>query len=159
MIHFSARLHSTFANHLIDLQSYDRWIPRGVSFQRPRHRLIAVASLGRLSRNRSIPVWFTRYPRTALSDKWRSLGITSLMNVGGYDMCTSIPTSAIMTKHASSHIVGFHEAFRSSALVIVSSPSLLSVVSRAIVSIPVWFTRYPRTANHQISGALSALRH
>ncbi|GFW48210.1 hypothetical protein TNCV_2382941 [Trichonephila clavipes] len=48
----------------------DRWIPRGVSFQRPRHRLIAVASLGRLSRNRSIPVWFTRYPRTALSDRW-----------------------------------------------------------------------------------------
>ncbi|GFU35689.1 hypothetical protein TNCV_2099691 [Trichonephila clavipes] len=33
-------------------------IPRGVSFQRPRHRLIA-ASLGRLPRNRSIPVWFT----------------------------------------------------------------------------------------------------
>ncbi|GFW39987.1 uncharacterized protein TNCV_5116701 [Trichonephila clavipes] len=60
-----------------------RWIPRGVSFQRPRHRLIAVASLGRLSRNRSIPVWFTRYPRTALSDRWRSLGITSLMNIGG----------------------------------------------------------------------------
>ncbi|GFT63114.1 retrovirus-related Pol polyprotein from transposon TNT 1-94 [Trichonephila clavipes] len=61
----------------------DRWIPRGVSFQRPRHRLIAVASLGRLPRNRSIPVWFTRYPRTALSDRWRSLGITSLMNIGG----------------------------------------------------------------------------
>ncbi|GFX35881.1 hypothetical protein TNCV_3658681 [Trichonephila clavipes] len=60
----------------------DRWIPRGVSFQRPR-RLIAVASLGRLSRNRSIPVWFTRYPRTALSDRWRSLGITSIMNIGG----------------------------------------------------------------------------
>ncbi|GFV04339.1 hypothetical protein TNCV_919601 [Trichonephila clavipes] len=60
-----------------------RWIPRGVSFQRPRHRLIAVASLGRLSRNRSIRVWFTRYPRTALSDRWRSLGITSLMNIGG----------------------------------------------------------------------------
>ncbi|GFV84338.1 hypothetical protein TNCV_1591971 [Trichonephila clavipes] len=64
-----------------------RWIPRGVSFQRPRHRLIAVASLGRLSRNRSIPVWFTRYPQTALSDRWRSLGITSLMNIEGYDMC------------------------------------------------------------------------
>ncbi|GFV45220.1 hypothetical protein TNCV_1299451 [Trichonephila clavipes] len=61
----------------------DRWIPRGVSFQRPRHRLIAVASLGRLPRNRSIPVWFTRYPRTALSDRWCSLGITSLMNIGG----------------------------------------------------------------------------
>ncbi|GFX03499.1 hypothetical protein TNCV_4750841 [Trichonephila clavipes] len=61
----------------------DRWIPRGVSFQRPRHRLMAVASLGRLPRNRSIPVWFTRYPRTALSDRWRSLGITSLMNIGG----------------------------------------------------------------------------
>ncbi|GFT19330.1 hypothetical protein TNCV_3263361 [Trichonephila clavipes] len=61
----------------------DRWIPRGVSFQRPRHRLIAVASLGRLPRNRSIPVCFTRYPRTALSDRWRSLGITSLMNIGG----------------------------------------------------------------------------
>ncbi|GFX02232.1 hypothetical protein TNCV_138081 [Trichonephila clavipes] len=61
----------------------DRWIPRGVSFQRPRHRLIAVASLGRLSRNRSIPFCFTRYPRTALSDRWRSLGITSLMNIGG----------------------------------------------------------------------------
>ncbi|GFV03925.1 hypothetical protein TNCV_4227321 [Trichonephila clavipes] len=60
-----------------------RWIPRGVSFQRPRHRLIAVASLGRLPRNRSIPVWFTRYPQTALSDRWRSLGITSLMNIGG----------------------------------------------------------------------------
>ncbi|GFT79467.1 hypothetical protein TNCV_604621 [Trichonephila clavipes] len=60
-----------------------RWIPRGVSFQRPRHRLIAVASLGRLSRNRSIPVCFTRYPQTALSDRWRSLGITSLMNIGG----------------------------------------------------------------------------
>ncbi|GFY14319.1 hypothetical protein TNCV_1020841 [Trichonephila clavipes] len=61
----------------------DRWIPRGVSFQRPCHRLIAVASLGRLQRNRSIRVWFTRYPRTALSDRWRSLGITSLMNIGG----------------------------------------------------------------------------
>ncbi|GFT61155.1 retrovirus-related Pol polyprotein from transposon opus [Trichonephila clavipes] len=61
----------------------DRWIPRGVSFQRPRHRLIAVASLGRLPRNRSIRVWFTRYPRTALSDRWRSLGITSLRNIGG----------------------------------------------------------------------------
>ncbi|GFW96934.1 hypothetical protein TNCV_4183851 [Trichonephila clavipes] len=60
-----------------------RWIPRGVSFQRPRHRLIAVASLGHLPRNRSIPVWFTRYPRTALSDRWRSLGIMSLMNIGG----------------------------------------------------------------------------
>ncbi|GFT07785.1 hypothetical protein TNCV_1213841 [Trichonephila clavipes] len=60
-----------------------RWIPRGVSFQRPRHRLIAVASLGRLPRNRPIPVSFTRYPRTALSDRWRSLGITSLMNIGG----------------------------------------------------------------------------
>ncbi|GFU33380.1 hypothetical protein TNCV_4362151 [Trichonephila clavipes] len=59
------------------------WIPRGVSFQRPRHRLIAVASLGRLPRNRSIRVWFTRYPRTALSDRWRSLGITSLRNIGG----------------------------------------------------------------------------
>ncbi|GFU94096.1 hypothetical protein TNCV_5119201 [Trichonephila clavipes] len=45
--------------------------------------IIAVASLGRLPRNRSIPVWFTRYPRTALSDRWRSLGITSLMNIGG----------------------------------------------------------------------------
>ncbi|GFV82639.1 hypothetical protein TNCV_1618681 [Trichonephila clavipes] len=44
----------------------NRWIPRGVSFQRPRQRLIAVASLGRLPRNRSIRVWFTRYPRTAL---------------------------------------------------------------------------------------------
>ncbi|GFX97074.1 hypothetical protein TNCV_1998061 [Trichonephila clavipes] len=65
------------------LGSDNRWIPRGVSFQRPRHRLIAVASLGRLSRNRSIPVSFTRYPRTALSDRWRSLGITSLMNIGG----------------------------------------------------------------------------
>ncbi|GFW58473.1 hypothetical protein TNCV_717741 [Trichonephila clavipes] len=64
-------------------ENVDRWIPRGVSFQRPRHRLIAVASLGRLPRNRSIPVWFTRYPRTALSDRWRSLGITSLMNIGG----------------------------------------------------------------------------
>ncbi|GFX62921.1 hypothetical protein TNCV_1100141 [Trichonephila clavipes] len=63
--------------------SLNRWIPRGVSFQRPRHRLIAVTSLGRLPRNRSIPVWFTRYPRTALSDRWRSLGITSLMNIGG----------------------------------------------------------------------------
>ncbi|GFW58076.1 dual specificity tyrosine-phosphorylation-regulated kinase 2 [Trichonephila clavipes] len=62
---------------------FDRWIPRGVSFQRPRHRLIAVASLGRLPRNRSIPVCFTRYPQTALSDRWRSLGITSLMNIGG----------------------------------------------------------------------------
>ncbi|GFW62291.1 hypothetical protein TNCV_913031 [Trichonephila clavipes] len=68
---------------LRDLKECDRWIPRGVSFQRPRHRIIAVASLGRLSRNRSIPVWFTRYPRTALSDRWRSLGITSLMNIGG----------------------------------------------------------------------------
>ncbi|GFY25953.1 hypothetical protein TNCV_1917031 [Trichonephila clavipes] len=58
------------------LPCQDRWIPRGVSFQRPRHRLIAVASLlGRLSRNRSIPVWFTRYPRTALSDRWRSLAL------------------------------------------------------------------------------------
>ncbi|GFU72337.1 hypothetical protein TNCV_4715481 [Trichonephila clavipes] len=47
------------------MASPDRWIPRGVSFQRPRHRLIAVASLGRLPRNRSIRVWFTRYPRTA----------------------------------------------------------------------------------------------
>ncbi|GFU97834.1 hypothetical protein TNCV_1440891 [Trichonephila clavipes] len=56
---------------------YRRFVPA------PRHRLIAVASLGRLSRNRSIPVWFTRYPRTALSDGWRSLGITSLMNIGG----------------------------------------------------------------------------
>ncbi|GFU38041.1 hypothetical protein TNCV_2086261 [Trichonephila clavipes] len=55
--------------------------------QRPRHRLIAVASLGRLSRNRSIPVWFTHYPRTALSDRWRSLGITSLMNIGGDTIC------------------------------------------------------------------------
>ncbi|GFU32207.1 uncharacterized protein TNCV_3834251 [Trichonephila clavipes] len=64
-------------------QRKDRWIPRGVSFQRPRHRLIAVASLGRLPRNRSIPVCFTRYPQTALSDRWRSLGITSLMNIGG----------------------------------------------------------------------------
>ncbi|GFX12835.1 electron transfer flavoprotein subunit beta [Trichonephila clavipes] len=45
--------------------------------------VIAVASLGRLSHNRSIRVWFTRYPRTALSDRWRSLGITSLMNIGG----------------------------------------------------------------------------
>ncbi|GFU15081.1 hypothetical protein TNCV_2954221 [Trichonephila clavipes] len=62
---------------------WNRWIPRGVSFLRPRHRLIAVASLGRLSRNRSIRVWFTRYPRTALSDMWRSLGITSLRNIGG----------------------------------------------------------------------------
>ncbi|GFU58766.1 uncharacterized protein TNCV_3089071 [Trichonephila clavipes] len=61
----------------------NRWIPRGVSFQRPRHRLIAVASLGRLPRNRSIRVSFTRYPRTALSDRWRSLGITSLRNIGG----------------------------------------------------------------------------
>ncbi|GFW56679.1 uncharacterized protein TNCV_4067591 [Trichonephila clavipes] len=66
-----------------DKKSCNRWIPRGVSFQRPRHRLIAVASLGRLPRNRSIPVWFTRYPQTALSDRWRSLGITSLMNIGG----------------------------------------------------------------------------
>ncbi|GFX83443.1 hypothetical protein TNCV_323921 [Trichonephila clavipes] len=83
----------------------DRWIPRGVSFQRPRHRLIAVASLGRLPRNRSIRVWFTRYPRTDLSDRWRSLGITSLRNIGGIRyVCTSIPTSAIMTKHASSHV-------------------------------------------------------
>ncbi|GFU53411.1 hypothetical protein TNCV_3029221 [Trichonephila clavipes] len=63
--------------------SHDRWIPRGVSFQRPRHRLIAAASLGRLSRNRSIRVWFTRYPRTDLSDRWHSLGITSLRNIGG----------------------------------------------------------------------------
>ncbi|GFS87462.1 hypothetical protein TNCV_207771 [Trichonephila clavipes] len=47
------------------VKNSDRWIPQGISFQRPRHRLIAVASLGRLSRNRSIPVWFTRYPRTA----------------------------------------------------------------------------------------------
>ncbi|GFX58273.1 hypothetical protein TNCV_4050311 [Trichonephila clavipes] len=37
-----------------------------VSFLRPRHRLLAVASLGRHPRNRSIRVWFTRYPRTAL---------------------------------------------------------------------------------------------
>ncbi|GFW69352.1 hypothetical protein TNCV_487011 [Trichonephila clavipes] len=43
----------------------------------------SLLSLGRLPRNRSIPVWFTRYPRTALSDRWRSLGITSLMNIGG----------------------------------------------------------------------------
>ncbi|GFT03089.1 uncharacterized protein TNCV_1361581 [Trichonephila clavipes] len=50
----------------MEIKTHDRWIPRGVSFQRPRHRLIAVASLGRLPRNRSIPVWFTRYPRTAL---------------------------------------------------------------------------------------------
>ncbi|GFU43219.1 hypothetical protein TNCV_1566731 [Trichonephila clavipes] len=67
----------------MEIKTHDRWIPRGVSFQRPRHRLIDVASLGRLSRNRSIPVCFTRYPRTALSDRWRSLGITSLMNIGG----------------------------------------------------------------------------
>ncbi|GFV91365.1 RNA-directed DNA polymerase from mobile element jockey [Trichonephila clavipes] len=69
----------------MEIKTHDRWIPRGVSFQRPRHRLIAVASLGRLPRNRSIPVWFTRYPRTALSDRWRSLGITSLMvNIGAH---------------------------------------------------------------------------
>ncbi|GFW69348.1 DUF4817 domain-containing protein [Trichonephila clavipes] len=67
----------------MEIKTHDRWIPQGVSFQRPRHRLIAVTSLGRLPRNRSIPVWFTRYPRIALSDRWRSLGITSLMNIGG----------------------------------------------------------------------------
>ncbi|GFU34475.1 hypothetical protein TNCV_1992191 [Trichonephila clavipes] len=61
----------------------DRWIPRGVSFLCPRHRLLAVVLLSRLPRNRSIRVWFTRYPRTALSDRWRSLGITSLRNIGG----------------------------------------------------------------------------
>ncbi|GFW51256.1 retrovirus-related Pol polyprotein from transposon 412 [Trichonephila clavipes] len=38
-------------------QVSDRWIPRDVSFLRPRHRLLAVASLGRLLRNRSIRVW------------------------------------------------------------------------------------------------------
>ncbi|GFW97004.1 hypothetical protein TNCV_4802171 [Trichonephila clavipes] len=75
--------HDEFREPRSSLCRSDRWIPRGVLFQRPRHRLIAVASLGRLSRNRSIPVWFTRYPRTALSDRWRSLGITSLMNIGG----------------------------------------------------------------------------
>ncbi|GFX76213.1 hypothetical protein TNCV_1233511 [Trichonephila clavipes] len=89
--HFSdhGSIHQKMKKNTTSVRSYpnsagdDRWIPRGVSFQRPRHRLIAVASLGRLSRNRSIPVWFTRYPRTALSDRWRSLGITSLMNIGG----------------------------------------------------------------------------
>ncbi|GFT54957.1 hypothetical protein TNCV_4492611 [Trichonephila clavipes] len=48
--------------------------------------LVIVSSpslLSVVSRNRSIPVWFTRYPRTALSDRWHSLGITSLMNIGG----------------------------------------------------------------------------
>ncbi|GFT93156.1 hypothetical protein TNCV_2430501 [Trichonephila clavipes] len=60
-----------------------RWILRGVSFLRPRHRLLAVASLSCLTRNRSIRVWFTRYPRTTLSDRWRSLGNTSLRNIGG----------------------------------------------------------------------------
>ncbi|GFW43279.1 hypothetical protein TNCV_1350421 [Trichonephila clavipes] len=34
----------------------DRWIPRGVSFLRPRHRLLAVVPLSRLRRNRSIRV-------------------------------------------------------------------------------------------------------
>ncbi|GFU74324.1 transposable element Tcb2 transposase [Trichonephila clavipes] len=84
----TARVAQDFLRHIQTLPCRPappiyRWIPRGVSFQRPRPRIIAVASLGRLSRNRSIPVWFTRYPRTALSDRWRSLGITSLMNIGG----------------------------------------------------------------------------
>ncbi|GFV33276.1 uncharacterized protein TNCV_1497981 [Trichonephila clavipes] len=81
--HFWRKCSSEYLNRLQQRPKWYRWIPRGVSFQRPRHRLIAVASLGRLPRNRSIPVWFTRYPRTALSDRWRSLGITSLMNIGG----------------------------------------------------------------------------
>ncbi|GFX21244.1 hypothetical protein TNCV_2251921 [Trichonephila clavipes] len=33
-------------------------------------------------RRRLSPVSFTRYPRTALSATWRSLGITSLRNIG-----------------------------------------------------------------------------
>ncbi|GFX49494.1 hypothetical protein TNCV_4901361 [Trichonephila clavipes] len=80
---YSACTWRVFGGTDVESRPFDRWIPRGVSFQRSRHRLIAVASLGRLPRNRSIPVWFTRYPRTALSDRWRSLGITSLMNIGG----------------------------------------------------------------------------
>ncbi|GFW12282.1 hypothetical protein TNCV_2489261 [Trichonephila clavipes] len=44
------------------------------------------------------------------------------------------------------NIVGFHEAFRSSALVIVSSPSLPRSSPRAIVLFESRFTRYPRTA-------------
>ncbi|GFY31025.1 transposable element Tcb2 transposase [Trichonephila clavipes] len=36
------------SQQLLDNVVQNRWIPRGVSFQRPRHRLIAVASLGRL---------------------------------------------------------------------------------------------------------------
>ncbi|GFV80253.1 hypothetical protein TNCV_725551 [Trichonephila clavipes] len=124
----------------------DRWIPRGVSFQCPRHRLIAVASLGRLPRNRSLPVWFTRYPRTALSDRWRSLGITSLMNIGG-----------IRYVHIHSYI-GHHDQACALAYrwiprgVSFQRPRhrLIAVASLGRLprnrSIPVWFTRYPRTA-------------
>ncbi|GFT38229.1 hypothetical protein TNCV_4840821 [Trichonephila clavipes] len=56
---------AVLAGNELPFVAFNRWIPRGVSFLRPRHRLIAVASLGRPPRNRSIRVWFTRYPRTA----------------------------------------------------------------------------------------------
>ncbi|GFX56127.1 hypothetical protein TNCV_3062131 [Trichonephila clavipes] len=62
------------------------WIPRGISFLRPLlfflSSLLTVVSLSRLPRNRPIRVSFTHYPRSAFSARWRSLGITSLRNMG-----------------------------------------------------------------------------
>ncbi|GFT44090.1 hypothetical protein TNCV_2452651 [Trichonephila clavipes] len=123
-----------------------RWIPRGVSFQRPRHRLIAVASLGRLSRNRSIRVWFTRYPRTALSDRWRSLGITSLMNIGGIRY---VHIHSYIGHHDQACVLAYRWIPRGVSfqrprhrLIAVASLGRLSRNR----SIRVWFTRYPRTA-------------
>ncbi|GFX26943.1 hypothetical protein TNCV_1841151 [Trichonephila clavipes] len=43
---------------------------------------LVVVTPRRLPRNHPIRVSFTRYPRTILSARWRSLGITSLRNIG-----------------------------------------------------------------------------
>ncbi|GFW80648.1 hypothetical protein TNCV_3235001 [Trichonephila clavipes] len=48
----------------------------------PSSLLPVVTPRRRLPRNRPIPVSFIRYPRTTLSARWRSLGITSLWNIG-----------------------------------------------------------------------------
>ncbi|GFV36449.1 hypothetical protein TNCV_2234961 [Trichonephila clavipes] len=58
-------------------RSVGRWIPRGVSFLRPRlfvlSSLLAVVSRRRLLRNRPIRVSFIHYNRTALSLRLRGL--------------------------------------------------------------------------------------
>ncbi|GFV86696.1 hypothetical protein TNCV_3964261 [Trichonephila clavipes] len=69
----------------------------------PRHRLIAVASLGRLPRHRSIHsslVYFVIL-KTALSDRWRSLWHYVIAEYRGIRYAHPFLPSAIMTKHAS----------------------------------------------------------